>query len=137
MARLPIVLYPEAFLRQKCVEVEQFDEDLAQLTRDMAETMYDAPGIGRAAPQGGIGLRVALGDVSSGEDPEGLLVMVNPVIESTAGLETAQEGCLSIPDFQEKVTRPAEIQLRYQDIHGELHELATDELEARGFAAGR
>ena len=107
-----------------------FDLELAALARDMVETMYDAPGIGLAAPQVGFERRLAVVDLSVGEDPEQLLTLVNPEVDEHEGLETESEGCLSIPDFNEKVVRPERIRVVAQSLEGERFEL-----EARGLLA--
>jgi peptide deformylase len=106
MALRPIVLYPDPVLRQKAVPVENFDAELEQLVDDMIETMIAAPGVGLAAPQVGVSRRVAVVDLSAGKDPSQLHVLVNPRIEDQSGSAEDYEGCLSIPDFNEKVVRP-------------------------------
>ena len=131
MARLPIRLYPDPVLRQRCADVESFDEDLAQLVSDMTETMYAAPGIGLAAPQVGVETRVALVDLSVGKDPSELFVLVNPKIVSDEGSGVEIEGCLSIPDFSEKVTRPKQITVTYQDPGGKPQQIEAEDWLAR------
>jgi peptide deformylase len=92
MAILPIRIYPDPVLRVKCREVTEFDAALHKLAADMVETMYAAPGVGLAAPQVGRELRLAVVDVSLGEDPSQLRVLVNPVILDRSGLESEVEG---------------------------------------------
>lgn len=131
MARLPLRFVPDPVLRTKCPPVESFDADLRTLVADMVETVHDAPGVGLAAPQVGIELRVAVVDVSVGEDPEALHVLVNPrILESSEATETDTEGCLSIPGISEKVVRPASVRVAAHDVEGREFEL-----EARGFEA--
>ncbi len=132
MAILRIRLYPEAVLRTPSVVVEQFDGELATLVADMVETMHAAPGIGLAAPQVGVSLRVAVVDLESGgdKDPE-IIILVNPEISDSSGREAEVEGCLSIPDFTEKVVRPPTIRVRAQGMTGESFELAAEGLLAR------
>jgi peptide deformylase len=130
MAVRPIVLYPEPVLRRKAEAVERFDSELADLVRDLAETMYDAPGVGLAAPQLGVERRVAVVDVAPGTPESKLHVLVNPEIVAAAGRETGEEGCLSIPGLTEKVDRPQRITVRALDATG-----APFELEAEGFLA--
>jgi len=127
---LPIRLYPEEVLRQECRAVEAFDEDLVKLIGNMVETMYAAPGVGLAAPQVGIDLQLAVVDVTVGEEDDALLVLINPEIVEEKGQETDVEGCLSIPDFTEKVRRPTWIRVHADDAEGNAVEL-----EAEGFVA--
>ncbi|MCB1057840.1 MAG: peptide deformylase [Acidobacteria bacterium] len=118
-------------MRVKCPPVETFDEELSVLVRDMVETMHAAPGVGLAAPQVGIEQRVAVVDVSVGEDPEQLFVFINPVILSEAGRETDVEGCLSLPNISDKVTRPYRISVAAQDVEGNAFEMEADDWLAR------
>ena len=131
MSVLPIRLYPDPVLRVRCPPVESFDKALQTLIGDMTETMHAAPGIGLAAPQIGEELRLALVDLSVGEEPDALLILVNPEIISSSGKASDSEGCLSIPDYTEKVTRPETIVVRAQDENGESYELEADGLLAR------
>jgi peptide deformylase len=126
-----IRIYPDPVLRVRCSEVTEFDDELAELVQDMVKTMHAAPGIGLAAPQVGVERRVAVVDLSVGEDPEALLVLVNPEILEEDGRETDVEGCLSIPDFTDKVTRPDRIRVRALDVRGEPFEIEADGLLAR------
>jgi peptide deformylase len=119
VAVLPIRIYPDPVLRVACREVAEFDPSLSQPARDMVATMYAAPGVGLAASQVGVELRVAVVDLSVGKEPGALHLFVNPVIRDRDGLETDSEGCLSIPDFTEKVPRPATVEVAAQDLHGE------------------
>ncbi len=131
MPILPIRIYPDPVLRVRCAEVTDFDEGLVRLIDDMVETMYQAPGIGLAASQVGVELRVAVVDLSVGEEEGELLTLVNPEIYAADGSECDSEGCLSIPDLTDKVTRPQRIALRAQDASGEKFELEADGLLAR------
>ena len=131
MALLPIRLYPDPVLRKKCPEVESFDGELRRLAQDMIETMHAAPGIGLAAPQVGIETRLAVVDVSAGEDPEAIYVLVNPRIRESEGSGVELEGCLSIPDLSEKVTRPRRIVVEARDLEGEPLVLEAEEWLAR------
>jgi peptide deformylase len=130
MAILPIRVYPDPVLRVKCREVTQLDERLQKLASDMVETMYAAPGVGLAAPQVGVELRLAVVDVSMGEDPSQLKVLVNPVILERSGLESEVEGCLSLPGINDKVDRPTAVTVRAQDLKGRSFDL-----QAEGFFA--
>jgi peptide deformylase len=131
MAILPIRLYPDPVLRTRCAEVVSFDAQLERLVADMIETMHAAPGIGLAASQVGVEQRVAVVDLSVGEDPEQLLVLVNPVLRESDGREDEGEGCLSIPDFTEKVSRASTVLVSARDGRGESYEVAAQGLLAR------
>jgi peptide deformylase len=131
MAILPIRIYPDPVLRVKCRRVETFDEALRKLAVNMVETMHAAPGVGLAAPQVGVDLRLAVVDVSVGEDPGALRVLVNPEIVRREGAETDTEGCLSLPGITDKVDRPLAITVRAQDLTGKPFELDAEEYLAR------
>jgi peptide deformylase len=131
MAILPIRIYPDPVLRAKCPPVERFDAGLRKLAADMVETMYAAPGVGLAAPQVGVELRLAVIDVTVGEDPSLLKVLVNPEIVHREGAGTEIEGCLSLPGINDKVERPLAITLRGQDLEGTPFELAAEGYLAR------
>src|SRR5438477_11181172 len=101
----PIVYYPEPVLDKPTVTVDEFDTpDLHKLIDDMFESMYAAKGVGLAAPQIGISKRIAVIDLSLGEDPSQQLVLINPEVTGKRGMQTSEEGCLSIPGFREHVT---------------------------------
>ncbi len=127
----PIRLYPDPVLRVRCPEVETFGDELRRLADDMVQTMHDAPGIGLAAPQVGVETRLAVVDLSVGEDPEQLHVLVNPEVLDSDGRGTEVEGCLSIPGITDKVVRPTRIRVRFQDVEGEASELEADDWLAR------
>ena len=131
MAVRPIRIYPDPVLRVNCPAVERFDDALRRLADDMVETMHAAPGVGLAAPQVGVELRLAVVDLSVGKDPEALLVLVNPEVLEAEGSETEVEGCLSIPDYTDKVERSFRIRVRAQDLEGESFELEADDWMAR------
>lgn len=131
MAVRPIRIYPDPVLRVKCPPVERFDDELRRLADDMVETMHAAPGVGLAAPQVGVELRLAVVDLSVGKDPEALLVLVNPEVLEAEGSETEVEGCLSIPDYTDKVERSFRIRVQAQDLEGESFELEADDWVAR------
>src|SRR5437773_8349799 len=105
----PIVKYGDPVLETPSQTVAEFDQELQKLTEDMFESMYAAHGVGLAAPQIGIGRRIAVIDVTFKEDPEARLVLINPEIIHTEGRHAQSEGCLSIPDFRENVTRPNKV----------------------------
>lgn len=131
MAVREIKLYPDPVLRVACPPVERFDDELAELVDDMAETMYAAPGVGLAAPQIGVEQRVTVIDptaeVGSGE----LLVLINPRIREAQGREADVEGCLSLPGISEKVERAVSVVVEAQDIEGNPVHLEASELLAR------
>ncbi|HSL84677.1 MAG TPA: peptide deformylase [Thermoanaerobaculia bacterium] len=131
MAILSIRLYPDPVLRVKCPPVERFDEELRNLAADMVETMHAAPGVGLAAPQVGVELRLAVVDLSVGKDPEELLILVNPEVLDEEGRASETEGCLSIPDLTDKVERPERVRLRAHDLAGRPFELEADDWLAR------
>jgi peptide deformylase len=127
----PIVKYGNPVLEKPAETVTVFDEELQKLLDDMFESMYAAHGVGLAAPQIGIGRRIAVIDVTFKEDPEAKLVLINPEIIYKEGKHTQSEGCLSIPDFRENVTRASKVTVRAQDAKGEVFEKTGEELLAR------
>src|SRR5437588_13093151 len=129
----PIVKYGDPVLQAKAAPVTSFDAELKKLVEEMFESMYAAHGIGLAAPQIGISQRLAVIDISFKEDPAQKMVLVNPEILHTEGRQREQEGCLSIPEFREQVTRPKKVAIRAQDINGEWFEHTGEGLLARAF----
>ncbi len=127
----PIVLYGSPVLETPAEPVTEFNDDLKKLVEDMFESMYAAHGVGLAAPQIGIGKRLAVIDVTFKEDPDARLVLVNPEIIHREGRQTSQEGCLSLPEFRENVTRANIVTVRAQDANGNWFEKTGDELLAR------
>ncbi len=127
------MLLGEEILRDPGVEVEAFDDELRELVEDMLETMYFAEGIGLAAPQIGVSRRVCVLDLADEDKPEnGPWIFVNPVIvESSDEEDKATEGCLSIPEMEEVVSRPARVTVRGFDAEGEAIEVEADGLFAR------
>ena len=103
----PILRYGEPPLHQRAAAVTSFDDQLQTLVDDMIQTMYAAPGIGLAATQIGVALRVFVVDVSVGRNPADLIVMINPAFVERDGMQLEEEGCLSIPGFNATVVRPA------------------------------
>jgi peptide deformylase len=127
----PIVLYGDPVLERPAEPVTEFNDALKKLVEDMFESMYAAHGVGLAAPQIGIGKRLAVIDVTFKEDPEAKLVLVNPEIIRREGRQTSQEGCLSLPEFRENVTRANIVTVRAQDVNGNWFEKTGEELLAR------
>src|SRR6266478_7257396 len=129
----PIVKFGNPVLEKTAEPVTVFDGDLKQLVDDMFESMYAAHGVGLAARQIGISKRLADIDVTFKEDPDAKLVLANPEIIHTEGRHSQNEGCLSIPDFRESVTRPKKVTIRAQDVNGRFYEKTGEELLARAF----
>jgi peptide deformylase len=129
----PIVKFGNPVLETKAQDVTEFGDELKKLVDDMFESMYEAKGVGLAAPQIGISKRLAVIDVTFKEDPNAKLVLANPEIIHTEGKQTQSEGCLSIPDFRENVTRPKIVTVRAQDIDGKWYEKTGEDLLARAF----
>ncbi len=127
----PIVKYGQKVLEQLAEPITSFDGDLKKLVADMFETMYAASGVGLAAPQIGISKNLCVIDVSAGEGPKRKLVLANPVIVSTQGKQTQEEGCLSLPDFRAATPRPLRATVRAQDLHGNEITLTGEGLLAR------
>ena len=128
-----IVKYPEPVLERKAEPVTEFDDELRQLVDDMFESMYAAKGIGLAAPQIGVSKRLTVIDLSFQERPEDKIVLINPEIIVREGKQYEEEGCLSLPDIREKVSRAAKVTVRAQNAKGEWFEIDGEELLARAF----
>lgn len=126
MALRNIRKYGDAILRKKCREVDEIDKRLLTLIEDMKETMYDADGVGLAAPQVGILKRLFVIDIG-----EGPLVFINPEILGTDGSQTDEEGCLSLPGESEEVVRPNYVKATALNEKGEKFEIEAEELLAR------
>jgi peptide deformylase len=128
---LPIVKYGSEVLRKPTEPITEIDDSLQKLIDDMIETMYAAPGVGLAANQVGITKRLMLIDLSVGKRTGELHICINPQIVEAEGEQTNDEGCLSIPDFTEGVTRPERVKLRYLDRNGQEREMWGDGFMAR------
>jgi peptide deformylase len=120
MALLPILEYTDPSLKKVATPVAAVTADIRKLVRDMADTMYAAPGVGLAATQVDVHKRVIVIDISEGKDE--LRVFINPELLSAEGQAECEEGCLSVPGYYDKVTRAARIRVRAQDEHGETFE---------------
>ncbi|MDP9121552.1 MAG: peptide deformylase [Acidobacteriota bacterium] len=131
MALLPIRIYPDPVLREGCVPVTEFGDKLRRLAADMIETMRAAPGIGLAAPQVGVAVRLVVVDLSVGEDPAQLHILANPEVVCRQGQDTDVEGCLSLPGLTDKVDRPFAVTVRAQDLKGQPVEIAAEDWLAR------
>ncbi|MGE6487936.1 peptide deformylase [Paenisporosarcina sp. NPDC076898] len=123
-----IVLHPNEILKTPTKKVTEFDENLATLLDDMYETMLDSDGIGIAAPQVGVSLRVAIVDLGEGEDT---IEMINPEVLDTEGEAIEVEGCLSFPELYGEVERPYFVQIKAQERDGTWYELEAEDYEAR------
>jgi peptide deformylase len=123
MAILPIITIPDPLLRKKAAPIERVDAGLLKLAENMLTTMYDAPGIGLAAPQVGILRRLIVMDPSRDEEAKQPLIMVNPVIlDRGSEMRTHEEGCLSIPDVTAEIERPAMTRVGFIDTEGKSRE---------------
>jgi peptide deformylase len=129
-----IVKLGDPVLESEAEQVKAFDTpELYKLVEDMFESMYAARGVGLAAPQIGIGKQIAVIDTKVGEDDGDKLVLINPEIVGREGLQTGEEGCLSLPGFREQVSCPQKVTVRAQDAKGEWFEKTGEGLLARAF----
>ena len=129
--RRPILRYGEPVLHQKAAPVEALTPEIDALIDDMRETMHAAAGVGLAAPQIGESLRICLVDLSAGRRPDQLLVLINPELITSAGLQLKEEGCLSVPGIEATVARPQTVAVRALDRDGEAREIVAEGLLAR------
>jgi peptide deformylase len=127
----PIVKYGDPVLEKSAETITEFNGELKKLADDMFESMYAAHGVGLAAPQIGISKRIAVIDVTFKEDPGAKLVLVNPEIIKRHGKQSGSEGCLSLPEFRETVSRAKEVTVRAQDLEGKWFEKTGEDLLAR------
>jgi peptide deformylase len=133
MSILPILRYPHEVLLTASEEVREIDDDLRRLVADMIQTMHAAPGVGLAANQIGVTRRIAVVDLTCGEDPTQLLVLINPRIIENAGSYREDEGCLSLPGFTEGVWRPERCVIEAMNLDGRVRRLEGSGLLARAF----
>ena len=129
----PIMKYGDTALQQRTRNVVEVTSETQSLIDDMVETMYAAPGVGLAAPQIGVSLRIFVADPSSGHREDGLIVMINPEIVEQDGVQTEEEGCLSLPGFEAPVERPLRAVVRGLDRDGAPQEIEGSSLLARVF----
>ena len=129
----PILLHGDGVLHRPAVNVDDITPEIVGLIDDMIETMYAAPGVGLAAPQVGVPLRIFVADPSVGRDPADLIIMVNPEMVACDGIQKEEEGCLSIPKFNAKVTRPARSVVRGLDRSGHARDIEGSGLLAQTF----
>ena len=133
MAILPILRYPHEILLTESDEVNEISPDLRRLVGDMIETMHAAPGVGLAANQIGVTRRLAVVDLSCGDDPSQILVLINPRVVEIGGAYVEDEGCLSLPGFTERVRRPERCVIEAMDLDGRVRTLEGTGLLARAF----
>jgi peptide deformylase len=129
----PILKYGDSILHDPARTVDAMTSEIVRLIDDMIDTMYAAPGVGLAAPQIGVPLRIFVVDVSVGRDPSGLLVFVNPEIVEREGEQIEEEGCLSVPGFEATVVRPGRVVVKGLDREGDEHRHEGTALLARAF----
>jgi peptide deformylase len=128
---VPILKYGAPELRVVSKPVDVFGDELEKIVKNMFDTMYGSPGIGLAAAQIGINIQLATIDLSVGEDPAQRMVLVNPEIISAEGKQESDEGCLSVPDFSETVSRPLKMVVHALNIKGEEIQIEAEALLAR------
>jgi peptide deformylase len=130
MAIRPILKYPDPRLREVAKPVEEVTDEIRTLVDDMAETMYAEPGVGLAATQVGVGLRVFVIDLAGDDEPSNLRVFINPEFIEKDGIQTWEEGCLSFPGISEQIQRAEHVKVRALDREGKPFELEADGLMA-------
>jgi peptide deformylase len=128
-----IVKYGDPVLETPGRPVTNFDAELESLSEDMFATMYAAQGVGLAAPQIGMSIRLTVVDVTSGKNPEAKIVLANPELTHAEGEKREEEGCLSVPGFRGYVMRPQFVTVRAQNVKGEWFEIRGEDLLARAF----
>jgi peptide deformylase len=129
----PILKYGDSPLHGQAAVVDALTPDIERLVDDMVETMYAAPGVGLAAPQVGVALRIFVVDVSVGRDPNGLIVMINPEFVERDGVQLEEEGCLSVPGFNATVVRPSRAVVKGRDRNWDERTYEGTGLLARAF----
>ena len=128
MALLPILRFPDPRLKKVALPVDNVDDEVRRLAHDMAETMYEAPGIGLAATQVDVHRRVIVIDISETRDQ--LLVVINPELIASEGEQVGEEGCLSVPGIYDKVERAERVVVRYLDLDGNVQTIEAEGLLA-------
>ncbi|HUK32808.1 MAG TPA: peptide deformylase [Vicinamibacterales bacterium] len=129
----PILKFGATTLHEKATDVSAITPGIDALVNDMIDTMYAAPGVGLAAPQVGVPLRIFVVDISIGRDPNGLIVMINPQFVVREGMQLEEEGCLSLPGFEATVVRPTRAIIRGLDRDGTEQQREGTGLLARAF----
>ncbi|MEJ2108924.1 MAG: peptide deformylase [Acidobacteriota bacterium] len=131
---IPILKYGAPELRKVSEPVISFDDDLKELVANMMDTMYSASGVGLAAPQVGVNIRLITIDTSGGEEKGKAITVCNPEIIASEGAQTGEEGCLSVPTFCENVKRPMKLDIKGLDINGNEIAYQTEGILARVFS---
>jgi peptide deformylase len=131
MAILEIVKYPDPILRDKAAPVHQIDLSIRKLVSDMLETLYEAPGVGLAAPQVGISKTLVVVDISNDPKNRDPLILINPRITYSEGDMVGEEGCLSVPEIYGDVHRPRMIRVKFLDLSGTEYEIVAEDLLSR------
>ncbi|OQX51263.1 MAG: peptide deformylase [Candidatus Aminicenantes bacterium 4484_214] len=131
--RLEIVTVPHQVLHQQAREIRDINHQIVELAKNMVETMYAAPGIGLAAPQVNQSLRLITVDLSVGEKPDQLIILINPQIKEMEGEDIDEEGCLSVPEIHEKVKRPLRVLVSGYTLEGKERTIEAEGLSARVF----
>lgn len=133
MSIIEIVTYGNPILTKKAEKIKNINEKIEELAQSMLQTMYAAPGLGLAAPQVNRGIQLITVDLSRGEDSKNLIILANPELVSQEGTLLLEEGCLSIPDVQEKVLRPSRVVVKGMDLEGKERIIEAEGLLARVF----
>ncbi len=131
MSLKDILIYPEKRLRKKSQTVEKINKKIQKLLDDLADTMYNAPGVGLAAPQIGENVRVLVVDISTKEEENSLLELINPAITDSSGTQKSEEGCLSVPGFYGNITRRKKITVEAVNRDGEKFKIEAEDILAR------
>ncbi len=131
MSLKDILIYPEKRLRKKSQTVEKINKKIQKLLDDLADTMYNAPGVGLAAPQIGENVRVLVVDISTKEEEKSLMELINPAITDSSGTQKSEEGCLSVPGFYGNITRRKKITVEAVNRDGEKFKIEAEDILAR------
>ncbi len=131
MSLKDILIYPEKRLRKKSQTVEKINKKIQKLLDDLADTMYNAPGVGLAAPQIGENVRVLVVDISTKEEENSLMELINPAITDSSGTQSSEEGCLSIPGYYGNITRKKKVTVEAVNRDGEKFKIEAEDILAR------
>ena len=131
MSLKDILIYPEKRLRKKSQTVEKINKEIQKLLDDLADTMYNAPGVGLAAPQIGENVRVLVVDISTKEEENSLMELINPAITNSSGTQSSEEGCLSIPGYYGNITRKKKVTVEAVNRDGEKFKIEAEDILAR------
>jgi len=131
MSLKDILIYPEKRLRKKSQTVEKINKKIQRLLDDLADTMYNAPGVGLAAPQIGENVRVLVVDISTKEEENSLMELINPAITDSSGTQSSEEGCLSIPGYYGNITRKKKVTVEAVNRDGEKFKIEAEDILAR------